>query len=147
MVRPYGPYLEMARIQSEINRLFENLGQLRGRSEREPGFVPDVDVVDEGERLVVEVELPGIEASDVSLAVNGPDIILRGEKRRRGETDERVRHAADRSFGSFERVIPLGVPVNTHRAEALLRQGLLRIVFPKVDNKRGEPVSIDVREG
>ena len=47
----------------------------------------------------------------------------------------------------FRRVIPLNVPVNTHRADASLNHGLLRIHFPKVPNKRGEAVQIPVRAG
>ena len=147
MTRTYGPYLEMARIQSEINRLFEHLGQLRGGAESDKGFVPTADVLDRGDHLEVELEVPGIAAEDISLAVNGPEVIVRGEKAA-GQVpgEEAVRHASERSFGVFERVITLGAPVNTHKAEATLRQGLLRIVFPKVNNKRGEPVTIAIRE-
>jgi HSP20 family molecular chaperone IbpA len=39
----------------------------------------------------------------------------------------------------------LGVPVNTHKAEAVLSDGYLRIRFPKVPNRRGEEVAIEVK--
>jgi HSP20 family molecular chaperone IbpA len=41
-------------------------------------------------------------------------------------------------------VIHLGVPVNTHKADARLADGTLRIKFPKVANRRGEEVAIEV---
>ena len=51
----------------------------------------------------------------------------------------------ERAFGSFRRAIQLGVPVNTRQAQAELSDGLLRIRFPKVPNRRGEEVPIEVR--
>ena len=51
---------------------------------------------------------------------------------------------AERGFGPFRRVIQLGVPVNTRLAKATLNNGLLRICFPKVPNRRGEAVPIEV---
>ena len=41
-------------------------------------------------------------------------------------------------------MVHLGVPVNTRQARAVLKNGLLRIRFPKVPNRRGEEVPIEV---
>jgi HSP20 family protein len=143
-MKAFGPLLEAARIQSEINRLFDNLLDL-GQTDRGAGaWIPNADIVEGEGHLVVKVELPGVQASDVSLSVHGDDVILEGEKRRT-DTDSPLRHhVAERSYGRFRRVIHLGVPVNTHRAEAVLGDGLLRIQFPKVSNRRGEQVTIEV---
>ena len=144
-MKTFGAMLEVARIQSEINRLFENLLDL-GNGDRESGaWIPNVDVVEGEEMLVVKVELPGVELSDLTLAANGDQIILRGEKRRPHPPEDGRFHLTERAFGRFRRVIQLGVPVNTHRAEAVLLDGLLRIRFPKVPNRRGEEVPIEVR--
>ena len=95
------------------------------------------------ERLV---ELPGVSLEDLSLSVHGGDVILRGEKKREDPAAPARYHLAERAFGKFRRVMHLGVPVNTHRAEAVLRDGFLRIRFPKVPNRRGEEVPVEVRE-
>ena len=146
-MKTFGAMLEVARIQSEINRLFENLLDL-GEGDREGAggaWIPNVDVVEGEDTLLVKVELPGVEAADLSLAANGDQIILRGEKRRPDLPEEGSFHMSERAFGRFRRVIQLGVPVNTHRAEAVLQDGLLRIRFPKVPNRRGEEVPIEVK--
>jgi len=145
-MKAFGAMLEVARIQSEINRLFENLLDLgEGDSESGGAWIPNVDVVEGEDTLVVKVELPGVDAGDVSLAANGDQIILRGEKRRPDLPEGGRYQITERGFGRFRRVIQLGVPVNTHRAEAVLQDGLLRIRFPKVPNRRGEEVVIEVR--
>lgn len=146
-MKTFGAMLEVARIQSEINRLFENLLDLgEGGPESAGGaWIPNVDVVEGEEMLLVKVELPGVEPGDLSLAANGDQIILRGEKRRPDVPEDGRYHVTERAYGRFRRVIQLGVPVNTHRAEALLQDGLLRIRFPKVPNRRGEEVPIEVK--
>ena len=146
MSRTFGPMLEAARIQSEINRLFDNLLDLGAPGKESGAWIPNADILETEECLLVKVELPGVSLEDLSLSVHGGDVILRGEKKREDPDAPARYHLAERAFGKFRRVMHLGVPVNTHRAEAVLRDGFLRIRFPKVPNRRGEEVPVEVRE-
>jgi len=138
-----GPLMEVARIQSEINRLFDNLLDL-GRSEEVGTFSPNVDISETESELLLKLEVPGVRLSDLSLAVQGGSLIVRGEKERPQVEGRAEFHLAERGFGRFRRVVTLGVPVNTRLARAVLNNGLLRISFPKVPNRRGEEVPIEV---
>lgn len=144
MPNTLGPLMEVARIQSEINRLFDNLlglgnGQLGGSA-----WMPNADIIETEEELILKIELPGVDPDDLSLSVHGGNVILRGNKER-PPTGEKARfHIAEREFGGFRRTIHLGVPVNTRLAKAELKNGLLRMCFPKVPNRRGEEVPIEV---
>lgn len=139
-----GPLMEMARIQSEINRLFDNLLDLEGDSGGAGHWIPNADILETEDTLVLKVELPGVLPDKVRLSVHGGNVILRGEKARPSVEGPVEFHAAERQFGSFKRVIQLGVPVNTRRAVAELSNGLLEVRFPKVPNRRGEEVPIEV---
>jgi len=141
-----GPLMEVARIQSEINRLFDNLLDL-GKKDEVVNWTPNADIIETDRDLLLKVEVPGVDPARLSLAVHGGNLIIRGEKDRSG-VDGRVEfHLAERAFGGFRRVIHLGVPVNTRQAKAVLNNGLLRISFPKVPNRRGEEVAIEVHAG
>lgn len=144
MSMEFGPLLEVARIQSEINRLFDNLLDLDAGTNEGGTWLPISDVIETEEALVVKVELPGVGLENLTLSALGGDVILRGEKRRVAENGPAKFHLAERAFGRFRRVIHLTVPVNTHKAEAMLSDGYLRIRFPKVPNRRGEEVPIEV---
>ena len=145
ITRSFGPLLEVARIQSEINRLFENLLDL-GAGDKEGGsWVPNADIIDSRETLVVKVELPGVPAEQLEVHVTSGNIVIRGEKGRPELPSGVEFRQAERTFGPFRRVIQLGLPVNTRQATATLKNGLLRICFPKVPNRRGEAVPIEVR--
>ena len=87
----------------------------------------------------------GVDPDKLSLSVLGGNLIIRGEKGRPSINVRAEFHVAERLFGKFKRVINLGVPVNTRQAKAILNNGLLRIRFPKVPNRRGEEVPIEVQ--
>jgi HSP20 family protein len=144
MTKGLGSMLEVARIQSEINRLFDNLLDLDAGSREAGNWIPIADIVEGDDALVVTVELPGVTPDDLLVTTHGGDVILTGDKSRPRIGDPVRAHVAERAYGRFRRVIHLGVPVNTHRAEAVLADGTLRIRFPKVPNRRGEEVAIDV---
>jgi len=144
MTKGLGSMLEVARIQSEINRLFDNLLDLDAGANKSGSWIPIADIVENDDALVVTVELPGVAATDLVISTNGGDVILTGEKSRPQVGGPGRSHVAERAYGRFRRVIHLGVPVNTHRAEAVLADGTLRIRFPKVPNRRGEEVAIEV---
>ena len=144
MAKTAVPLLEAARIQSEINRLFNNLLDLGGEGKEAGAWIPNVDIVETDGALLVKVELPGVEAPGLTVSVLGGNLILKGEKARIEPDPGAKFQLVERAFGRFRRVIALGVPVNTHRAEAQLKDGLLRVRFPKVPNRRGEEVSIQV---
>jgi HSP20 family protein len=143
MTKTFGPLLEVARIQSEINRLFDNLLDLKA-GEKGGNWIPNVDIVETEESLIVKAELPGVAAADLGLSVHSGNLVIEGRKTREGIPESTAFQVAERAFGTFRRVIQLGVAVNTRQAQAVLKNGLLRICFPKVPNRRGEAVIIEV---
>ena len=145
MTKGLGSMLEAARIQSEINRLFDNLLDLDAAGSESGTWIPMADIVETEDALLVTVELPGVPPAQVEVTTHGGDLILKGEKTRPPADAPARFHVAERAYGKFRRVIHLGVPVNTHKAEALLADGYLRIRFPKVPNRRGEEVAIEVK--
>ena len=146
----FGPYLEFVRIQTEMNKLFENLQELREPKTDEDtaggGWVPNVDVCECAEELVIEAEMPGVDPASLAIRVGEGNLTLEGTKPQPGESSEVTVHRKDRAFGSFRRVIPLSTAINTHRAVARLERGILTIHFPRVSNKRGEEVNIPVQQ-
>lgn len=148
MASSFGPLMEVARIQSEINRLFDNLLDLGPREGSVAAWIPNADILETPDSLVVTIELPGVEARHVALSVHSGNVIVEGEKPRDDLAGPAEFQVAERAFGSFRRVIQLGVPVNTRQAVAVLNNGLLRICFPRVPNRRGEavPIAIETEE-
>jgi hypothetical protein len=50
----------------------------------------------------------------------------------------------ERSFGRIFRTVELPVPVNTSKTKAIYKNGILTIVMPRIEEKRGKPRSITI---
>jgi HSP20 family protein len=144
-----GPFAEISRIQSEINRLFDNLLELR-QSKGEGGgeWLPSADVYETDKELVVKFEIPGVAGKDVTMSVEGNRLIVRGDKHRaeNGHKASGRYHCMERGYGRFKRVVHITSPVNTREAQAFLCDGVLEVTFPKVPNRRGGELTIKVVE-
>ncbi|MBT8769446.1 Hsp20/alpha crystallin family protein [Metapseudomonas boanensis] len=103
------------------------------------------DLYEDGEQIIIRLEVPGMVKDDLDLEVRGDVLIVRGEKRveqERGHGRYRVRQC---TFGSFRRSFALPAPVIAEKAKARCGNGVLRIELPKEARARGR--RIEVRSG
>lgn len=135
-------------FQNEMNRLFENffndslsLGDLRWVGE----FAPRVDVVESGTELTVTAELPGLEAKDIQVSLEAGALVLSGEKRTEHEENAKGYQRLERSFGSFERVIPLSTEVDESKVEAQFKNGVLTVTLPKTPEAVKNAKKIEIK--
>ncbi len=94
------------------------------------------DLFDDGEKVVVRLEAPGMELDDFDVCVHDEMLIVRGEKRYQSERTEGGYQIAECAYGSFERAIPLPENVDGSQAKARYRRGVLRIEIPKTSGRR-----------
>jgi HSP20 family protein len=141
----YGPLVELSRLQTELNRLFSLFVETNKSAASGSSWDPNVDILDDGENVRVLIELPGVEAEDVTLTVRGRVLTVRGAKRGRIRSREGIRFfCMERYFGNFVKSVPLPHPVNTHRAAAKLNEGVLEVIFPRVPDQREKEQAITV---
>jgi HSP20 family protein len=95
------------------------------------GFDPSVDVVETDNAIKVTAELPGMDAKDVDVTVSHNTLTLKGEKKQEHEERGEGYYRSERSYGSFQRSIPLPSTVETDKAEAAFDKGVLTVTFPK----------------
>ncbi len=101
-------------------------------------FQPRIDVTDEGDALRIVAELPGMTRDDVELEVIDDMLIVSGDKRFESSGEEQGCYRVERSFGHFQRAVPLPAGVDLDRAEARFENGVLTLRVPKAV---GEPAA------
>ncbi len=101
-------------------------------------FQPRIDVTDEGDALRVVAELPGMNRDDVELEVIDDMLIVSGDKRFESTREEQGCYRVERSFGHFQRAVPLPAGIDLDRAEARFENGVLTLRVPK---SAGEPAA------
>lgn len=142
----YGPMVELSRLQSELNRLFATFVETNQAGATATSWDPNVDVMDDGQKLRVLIEVPGVDAEDVRVMVRGRVLTVRGTKKGRTRTRGGIRFfCMERYFGGFVKSVALPRAVNTHQARTLLKDGLLEIVLPHVPDQREREYEIPVR--
>ncbi len=110
-------------------------------------WIPPVDKCQTDSHVVVRVELPGVKASDISIAFKGEILCIQGVKREKGSSQKPVCFfCLERSYGRFFRTLHIGWIVNPRRARASLEKGILTIELPKLKERRGETVKIRIAE-
>jgi len=97
---------------------------------------PLVDLEETDDNLIVSAELPGFAKEDFSVELSGERLIIRGEKKRSSEKKGAGYYYAERSFGSFARVIPLPCETEHEGAKANFENGLLTVTLPKTERAK-----------
>jgi HSP20 family protein len=93
---------------------------------------PIVDVCERAHEIVVFVEMPGVDRSDVQLAWNDGVLIISGLKRQQGAGEGAATYlCVERAYGHFRREISVKVPIDHKGAKAELKNGLMKIYLPK----------------
>jgi HSP20 family protein len=128
-------------LQRDMNQLFDDFWggswlTPYGESEREWSmFSPHVDVVETDTEVKVQAELPGLEEKDFEVSVSQDALTIRGEKKQEKEEKGRNYFRTERSYGLFQRAIPLPRNVDADRVSAEFSKGVLTISLPKVATK------------
>ena len=108
-------------------------------------FQPRVDVVDEGDAVRISADLPGMERKDVEVLVEDDVLVLRGEKKLESTREENGCYRVERTFGSFQRIVPLPEDVDAEHAEARFDKGVLTLRLPKRPGETPDARKIEIK--
>jgi len=118
--RDYGSPFQA--LTEEMNRLFDDF---RGRFDIEPfgfsrgdtgAFMPSVDITDNDKEVRVTCELPGIDQKDIDITLSKDAITIKGEKKQETEDKGKDYYRMERSYGSFQRMVPLPAEIDDDKA-------------------------------
>jgi HSP20 family protein len=142
----WNPWKELMNLQEEVNRLFSQaLGPAATPALFEGDIVPPLDVVREGDRYVVRVDLPGVKKEDIVLSVLNNRLFIRGTKNQETEANEGAYHRRERVFGSFERVVEFPDPIDAEKISAKFTDGVLEVTAPLREEAKPRQIAIEVK--
>lgn len=101
------------------------------------------EVFEDDKRLVVRLEMPGMDKEQIAIDVGDDALVVSGEKRFERESTEGRWRVMQCAYGNFRRVVPLAVPVDADQARATYKNGVLRIDLPKA--APGKPKSVTIK--
>lgn len=105
-------------------------------------WCPAMDISETTDRLVVKVEVPGMDEKDIRISLQEHLLTITGEKRRETEEKGERYHRVERSYGSFTRGVRLPMALDGSRVLATFKNGVLTVTLPKTLAAKGTTIPI-----
>ena len=136
-------------LQEHMNGVFKDFfrdfGSLDFPRQRAFDFSPSIDVKETEKEIVISAELPGIDKNDIDVSISRNTLTIRGEKRSETKNEEKGYQHIERSYGSFRRSVALPCEVVDDKADAVYKNGVLKITLPKTEKACTEKRKIDIK--
>ena len=141
--------IELERLRARVRRLFSIIEEAADALTHEaPGaWAPPVDVCESEEAITVSVELPGVRAAEVEVALTNSALRVSGKKKKGAPRAPAKHLCSERDYGEFTRLVPLRWPVRAKDATAELKDGLLTVRLPKLKERRGAEFKLKITGG
>lgn len=141
--------LELQRLRDRVGRLFAALQEATEADDplASGAWAPPVDLCETEDAIHVRIELPGVVAEQVRIGLTNEKLRVWGEKKRRIGRRRITSHlCSERSYGHFSRIVPLRWTISVREASARLKNGVLLVRLPKINDRRGAEFKITVQD-
>jgi HSP20 family protein len=136
---------DVAVLQNRLNSIFSDFARPEGEESLALGnFIPACDIYEDEHKLVLKLEVPGINQNDIEVRLENQTLTVKGERKFAAEEKEENVHRIERRFGSFVRSFTLPATVDTNSISAKYDAGILSISLAKKEAAKPKQVKIEV---
>jgi HSP20 family protein len=149
----WDPFQDLRSAQDELAQMNPTLAHALGLHGQQQGsgratttaWAPALDISERTDAYLVTVELPGVESDDLQITLEDGLLTIQGERHFAHDSSEQQFHRVERRYGAFRRSITLPAHVMGDGIEAMVDNGVLQIMVPKMEE--ATPKRIQVRPG
>jgi len=105
---------------------------------------PQIDVSGDSNCYEINLDVPGLTESDLSLEVKDDVLTIKGQKEERSEDKDKHYYRVERSYGSFQRTLALPDDAIGDEIKANLDKGVLRLEIPRRETATQEVKRISI---
>ncbi|HEX9806657.1 MAG TPA: Hsp20/alpha crystallin family protein [Alteraurantiacibacter sp.] len=127
----------ITRLRDEVDRVFDDFPMRWPAFARLPARfgallpTPAIEMTETDKAYKINVEVPGIPASEIEVEAEKGLLVISGEKKEEREEKERDCVRSERSYGAFERRIALPRDADLDAIEAKASDGVLTITVAR----------------
>lgn len=140
--------LDPADLAEDVHRLLDDLSKRRpDRRHMVAGeCMPVVDVYETEKTVEIVLDLPGVATDAVRILFKGGVVLIVGEKERPDHSKRAPAsfHLVERDYGRFARAVRVNAAIDGAQARARLHNGELRIVLPRLKERRGGGILVPI---
>lgn len=130
----------------DIERIFRDLSLTPSQRLTNMNLDLACDVYEDGNNLVAEMNLPGLDGNQIDVEVENNHLRIAGRREEIQEKKEKSHYSKEIRRGSFERLIPLPNPVAQDKVEAEYQDGVLKVIMPKLADSKEHKVKVKVKK-
>lgn len=143
----YNPWSEMNSLQRQLNKMFDdtltpaslaNFGNL--------AKIPPAELTETENDLVLKLEVPGMELSDLNIEATVKSISISGERKTETKSEAAGKTRSEFHYGSFQRVIPLPARIKNTEVKAEYKNGILHLNLPKAEAEKNKVVKVNLAD-
>jgi len=146
--RALSPFEEMERRFEDLFRrpfsLLEPSWWPRLRMPEMEEVAPKVDIFEEGDNFVVKAEIPGMKKEEIEVNLTDDMVTISGEKKKEEKVEKKDYYRFERSFGSFSRSFRLPKDVQSDKAKATFKDGVLELKVPKTEEAKKKEKKVPI---
>lgn len=101
-----------------------------------------VDVYETDEKLVVKARTAGVNKEELDVSISDGILTISGTLSSGDDTDATNWHIQECYWGEFSRTLALPVAVREDEVEAVLKDGVLTIMFSKVKQEQAKKIQV-----
>ena len=139
---------DMDRIWSEFfptQMCFERPKKPQIEKKESRVLAPALDMIDLGDKIVLNVEMPGIKKSAVVITIDNNKLKIQASVDKKKELiDARFLHM-ERNYSFFARSIILPAKIDESKISASLKDGILEITLPKAEDAKPKKIKVEVK--
>ena len=132
----FDPFIELRRMQSEMNRLSSGFGATTARD------FPPINIWLGDNSVVVTAELPGVARDEVTISLQEDVLMLEGKREPKLQQDNVNWQRRERAYGTFSRAVQLPFRVDPEKVQARFDNGILEIELERLEADRPKKIVI-----
>ena len=142
-INRWDPFREVAALQNRVNSLFREMNE--GDSPlTTASFVPAVDIYEDAKKVVLKLEVPGMEEKDLDVRVENNTLTVKGERKFEKDEKEENFHRIERRYGSFYRAFTLPSTVDASNVQASYNAGVLKLELSKRPEAQPKQIKVNI---
>lgn len=107
------------------------------------GKIPTVDVIDKDDKILIKAQLPGVDKKDLEISVTDETVSIKGQSSTEKEEDKGDYYRREITQGSYERILAIPANVDSSKAKAKFRNGVLEVSLPKTEKTNRINVAVE----
>ena len=142
----WDPFRDVVALQNRVNSLFREMNE-GDNPLSAASFVPAVDVYEDAKKVVLKLEVPGMEEKDLDIRVENNTLTVKGERKLEKEEKEEKEenfHRIERRYGSFYRAFTIPSTVDTENVQASYNAGVLKLELNKKPEAQPKQIKVNV---